>query len=474
MVLLGVATLSSFSIAERQYQASKKQVGAPYGYAAPCGYRYESHGSASAAASSVASANSTPTCSYSFIGISAFPPIGQASFQCASASFKTSSGTCSPETFNKEIQGSLAYCPDGWTHDSTLPLGDPHGCFFDPPVSECESKAGDETTMQQQCGIASCSQGWVKDPNNKIGCGPASSPSKPQGSVVPPAGSVSINGCQAVFAGRKPNGKIPVRAAGTTGSFSIYCEDTYMFTGAESGAVDSPPPPKTPPQEDAQQSDGGAGTGGLTQGAGAPAGSTGAGPNGDGSGTSGELGVPCTPTATNPCTGSGINCTPTVGKPCTSTALGSGDCIPTPSQPCDGAGGSTTTDCAASPVCTGDGIQCAQVIQTWKSVCEVNRALTEYKPEDKAAAEAQATAEEAKLTDKQTQINAAGSALLTQFQQSINQGTMTQCIPDQALNVLHHSINIPYNKLCDFFKLLRAMVLIASYFYAARIIFGAL
>lgn len=442
LMLLGVATLSSFSYAITSYspkivihylvQGTQQQIADP---AADC---------------------ATASGSFSFSG-----PDASGAFKC--------SGTTTGGSYLSVTYVPVKGCPAGFTPTNE---SDPaKACSSEaPPPPDCSDKIGQSDSRYVQCGVYTCSSGWVSDPDGKIGCNAGLSVV----GITPPQ-TATVQGCPAVLSSLnqiKP--KIPVSSVGSTAGQPIFCMATYVVTG-DSPPANPPVDPVPPPSESLK--DPGTGTGGAGSGLGSAPGApgasgTGAGKNGDGSGTAGEAGSPCIPTATNPCTGSGVDCVPTVAKPCTHTGKGSGDCIPTATQPCTGSG-SSTTQCSSSPVCTGDGVQCAQVIQTWKSTCEVNKTLSYLDPADKASADNAAQAEENKISSKQGEVDQQGQALLASFQSALSQGQGGQCMQDQSISVLSVSIEIPFSELCDLFKLIRVLLLLSAYLFSARVIFGA-
>lgn len=372
-------------------------------------------------------------------------------------------------------------CPAGYADSG---LSDPaKACVGNDttPPSDCASKIGQTETVLLKCFQQQCPTGWTRE-------GGFADCSVQISSIVwPTPATRSVNGCPAI---RTNIDTLNIRldaaeVVGNSNPIGALCNVTYTVTG-EAPPAPTPENPANPDPNAVNPSDPvspGTGTGGST-GAGAGSGNggtgtgntngTGAGPNGNGTGTPGGSGRPCTPTATVPCTGSGIDCVPTITRPCTYTGNGSGDCIPTATQPCSNTGGSSTTACDATPVCTGDGIQCAQVIQTWKSVCEVNRSLTYLDPAAKEAADNQALQAENQVAAHQAQVDLQGQSLLQGFQASLNQSTSAQCIQDEHLQVLSASVTLPYNHLCEILGLIRTLLLLSAYVYAARIIFGAL
>lgn len=340
-----------------------------------------------------------------------------------------------------------------------------------PPVVDCSSKIGHSSTVMLKCYEAVCSGGWVLDPDGKIGCNSGVS----FVSQAIPA-SIPVDGCPAAFQSMNQlSPKIQKSAVGSTTPQDIYCQVTYVVTGGPPPADPLTPPPVPPADSDLASP--GTGTGGAA-GSGANSGSgTSAqspGPNGDGSGTAGAMGSPCVPTATVPCTGSGVGCVPSVGQPCTSSGSGVGKCIPTPVEPCSDSGGSTTSDCELSPVCTGDGIQCAQVIQTWKSMCETKKALTDIPDAVKASLAAISDAGNASSVGSDSSVSSQQSSFTTQIQtvQNLINGlnSSASCLPDISLSVLGRSVVIPLTSVCSLLELLRLLLHISVDLVCVRIL----
>lgn len=369
---------------------------------------------------------------------------------------------------------SSVRCPENYIRDASKVSTDAQACYYDPPpVEDCSDKIGQSDTVMLKCYEATCPGGWVQDQDGKVGC---------DGGAVFVAqtlpAAITVAGCPALFANMNGVGpKIKLSAVGSSTPQDIFCNVTYIVTGEAPSSTDPPPsPPAAPPASDL--ADPGTGTGGAAGAAnqaagGSSDGGTSAGQNGDGSGTAGALGSPCIPTATTPCTGSGIACVPTVQKPCTSTGSGAFECIPTALEPCTGTGGSTTAACETSPVCTGDGIQCAQVLQTWKSVCELNRSVSYFDPADKTGLDAKVTAAESDLSARQTTVDTEAQGLLSRFQTATSSTSTFVCLSDINIHVLSAYVIIPLSKLCEILGLIRILIQVSAYFVAARIIFGA-
>lgn len=140
-----------------------------------------------------------------------------------------------------------------------------------------------------------------------------------------------------------------------------------------------------------------------------------------------------------------------------------------------GAGGKTgaykPAGCETAPTCSGDPLQCAALEADWKRNCE-NMGISEGSA---TAANALATASNEELKTAVTAQEAKASGFLADFNAAVASVTAAsgQCPNDAHISVMSRSITIPFSQGCVFFHFLHLLVIIGSYFAAARIIFDA-
>ena len=134
-----------------------------------------------------------------------------------------------------------------------------------------------------------------------------------------------------------------------------------------------------------------------------------------------------------------------------------------------GCSANTTTECRTAPTCTGDPINCAILLQSWKNACLLIASPTVEQQGD--------------VTKSMTETDTALSGIKSTFQASLDSAmstlpssipTSAACISDSAFRVLSLTIPIPLSKLCPYFQTMRSMLLLVAYLFAARIIFGSI
>ena len=129
----------------------------------------------------------------------------------------------------------------------------------------------------------------------------------------------------------------------------------------------------------------------------------------------------------------------------------------------------TTAECKTAPDCTGDAINCAILLQSWKNACLLVAPPTTQERQDITTATTETdSAINGIKSDLQGSLDAAMSTL------PANIPTSTACLANPSFTLLGKSIPIPLSKLCPYFQTMRAMLLLLSYLFAARIIFGSI
>lgn len=357
-------------------------------------------------------------------------------------------------------------CPDGFTRDASKPAYDSQACFKpdsnpppDPP-SDCASRIGQTEDDYFICVNIECPSGFILGSTGGYTCNP---PSSAIFRSVSPPGVISVAGCKAVLTSNELTNNLVNASVGALAA-DQYCHQVYTVTGetfdtANDGpppANSSSPPPSGSPSLDPSSSSGGPGTAGGDSGLGS--GGSSGGNNGGTSGTGDGTNAPCVPTAENPCT---------------QTGGGSYNCVPTDINPCTGVGNAQTANCEASPVCTGDAVQCGQLIQTWKSVCQVHKDLTEI---DDAT---QQKLDQLKAADGSNDLafaNASGllDLHLADFEAVIGSEPSGQCLTDIHITVLTASITIPLSEICAFLTFLKMLLHLGVDYIALRIVARAI
>lgn len=151
----------------------------------------------------------------------------------------------------------------------------------------------------------------------------------------------------------------------------------------------------------------------------------------------------------------------------------SGVCVSDPDDPDSSKSASLASDCQTAPECDGDPIQCAMYHHQWKSNCEAIRAPDENeKAQIRGAIEDTNSQIDGRENEYKDSINAiiADSGLLNN-----PVPTTAQCIPDKTINIMGGvSVTVPYSLLCPYFSLLRSMLIMVAYLFAARIIYAEL
>lgn len=383
-------------------------------------------------------------------------------------------------------------------------------CEIDNP---CMDKKDQEKELEELCGLSVCPAGAHFDTTYQV-CKNAANAVVPAQSTynVPSPGQISsFDGCEVVsLPSPDAIGRGYFKANELGGSeLSTYCPVKYKFTGnkgsdasgtGSGGSGDSPnlpaatdstsPPladlPKLPPNMYYPPTGGSCNAGDAqgTYGAGDSAVPVCAKQSGQGDGGNDPSdglkcldGSPIPTSGTCPTTdgGGGDNPTPTT---CPNNAPKNTDGTCPTSTTGGGAGGSctsttcsanTTTECRTAPTCRGDAINCAILLQSWKNACLLIASPT--------------SEQQADITKSMTETDTALSGIKSTYQASLdsamsglpsNISTSSVCLADSSFTLLGKSIPIPLSKLCPYFQTMRSMLLLLSYLFAARIIFGSI
>lgn len=451
IIFIACLIFSAFSSAERAYSPKTLQ-----GPVAPFSHLYGSGYASLDAALAAANLVSHNAGCFDWSITATFQPSAVGSYHAADM-HTDSQGKSSCGTFTKPITAyAKMLCPEGYTADTSKADTDPQACWTDtpppPPPSDCSSKIGQTFTQNMVCGTVNCPSGLIADSSGQLYCNP---PGSSYFSPVTIPQSISDGTCVGVYTSQD------ALSGGTSASPGdvrgpLYCNVTYTYTG-ESASTDTPTNNSSPPSSSLSPSSmpdssgggsGGGGTGGG--GAGGDSGGSGGGTTGTGGGTQ----APCVPTAENPCT---------------QTGGGSYDCVPTDINPCNGAGNAQTANCDVTPVCTGDAVQCGQLVQTWKSVCQVHEDLT--KIDDST----QQKLDQLKSYDGSSDPTFASSeslldSHLSDFEAIVSSEPSGQCLSDIHIAVLTASITIPLSQICGFLTFLKMLLHLGCDYIALRII----
>lgn len=151
----------------------------------------------------------------------------------------------------------------------------------------------------------------------------------------------------------------------------------------------------------------------------------------------------------------------------------SGACVADTTNPDNKTSASLATDCVTAPACDGDPIQCAIYNAQWRNNCEATRAPNEN--------------EKAAVRGAIDDTNAQMDAIENEYKQSVDSiisgsgllnnpvPTTSSCIPDKQIVIVNGlSVTVPYSLLCPYFSLLRSMLILVAYLFAARIVYAEL
>lgn len=150
-----------------------------------------------------------------------------------------------------------------------------------------------------------------------------------------------------------------------------------------------------------------------------------------------------------------------------------GVCVTDTTDPSQKTSASLATDCVTAPACDGDPIQCAIYNAQWRNNCEATRSPNEN---EKAAVKGAIDDTNAQMdgleADYKNSVDAiiSGSGLLNN-----PVPTTSSCIPDKQIVIVNGlSVTVPYSLLCPYFSLMRSMLILVAYLFAARIVYAEL
>jgi len=158
------------------------------------------------------------------------------------------------------------------------------------------------------------------------------------------------------------------------------------------------------------------------------------------------------------CAPGDLNCTDAAGGTCDvgEACVEGGDlgtCDPQ-TQNCQGEGtGSTSGSCSVEPFCSGDAIQCAILVQSWKNTCSVYDVQGEKPPWEGDADYGRDLADEAEEVDISTGLDDAGFA-------------GGSCPADISLEMLGQTINIGFAEICNLAAIIRIFVILFTLMWA--------
>ena len=246
-------------------------------------------------------------------------------------------------------------------------------------------------------------------------------------------------------------------SAGNPKPGTFNCAATYT------GSVCAAPPP-TPDNPSPSAPAPGTGVGGAPDGPAPPkpTGQTGGaepGGAGDGLGCANGMAKDSAGNCTGVGTGQGA------GRGGSGSGDGSGSCDPTTGV-CTGSTAEGGYDCHAPPTCTGDAVQCAILIDSWRQICltapvdnnEINTALVN----GGADPSAQLPQQSINIGDK---LSAAGVFSI--------QSSIPACPAPIALSLHTGNVSVSYQPFCDLASMLRPLVLSIFGFMAFRVFAGA-
>lgn len=341
------------------------------------------------------------------------------------------------------------------------------------PVNPCDAKKDQEVNTQVQCGTYTCSAGGVL---KTIAPGISACTNGP-GVFIPisPPNSIIKDNCRADSGVVSDGNQFVDNNTDGKSSATAYCDATYKYNGqyAEAPDTDSANADGKVLPGVVAPGDGGCPDGyasGQLNGANVcvknDSGGTGDNGSGDGSG-SGSGDGSGSGSGTGDGSGSGDN--------------GAGDCDPA-TMTCDETGGtgsgqggngtgSASDNCDAAPSCSdSDAIECQTMTQVWKSNCALMRSASQA---DKDKVDDSRETSDDIYADAKDDLQSSLTGIFGDFSSGMNKSNSAQCISDTSFTVFGRSITIPFNRICPFFQVLHALVLIFAYMFAARIVWDA-
>ena len=359
----------------------------------------------------------------------------------------------------------------------------PPECVNTEPV-DCSSKAGHSVNITQQCGTVACAIGqtWLVGSDGKSSCSSGSKSGWP--TATPHPSPISKDGCEAVF--DHTVGISILKADAGKQSVPAYCNDQYQYTGQAANSSDGQPNQGANAGLTADTNDptdGGCpagtfhGTGPLGESCyGTPSdGANSGSPNGTGN----SGGVP-NGTGNSGGTGNDPNGTANSGSPNgTSNSGGSGgsgaahgSANSGSNSGCTDCTADTAGDCESPPPCSGDAIQCAILVQSWKNTCYMTHGPDSGKQGDADEAAASGAKD---YTEQQKGFSDGVKSIMDNFFSSAD-GNQYQgsCPGDIDIPYVNgQQIVIAVSRWCPAMQIIRMLLLAFAYLSAARIIFNA-
>lgn len=122
-------------------------------------------------------------------------------------------------------------------------------------------------------------------------------------------------------------------------------------------------------------------------------------------------------------------------------------------------------DCATQPTCTGDAIQCAIAVDTWKNRCAMTPTDEQKAAYDAAVAAGSSGGSDNPVAD----ANREKHDLSTAFS-GITESFGSQCVPDLNFTVMNKSVNISTEKWCYWLGIIGNVGVMVSIFAAISLI----
>jgi hypothetical protein len=341
----------------------------------------------------------------------------------ATVEYVITEGQCSPNTVFAPLPPPLI-CPSG-QHIITDSSGSQRMCAANPSPT-CKAS---ETLVNNQC---------VPNPNY---C---------------PAGSSSgtVNGVQTCVQGS---------GGGSSGGGSSGGGDSG---GGSSGGGSSGGGSSGGGSSGGGSSGGGSSSGGSSGGGSSGGGSSGGGSSGGGSSGGGSSGGGSSGGGSSGGGDSG-------GGSGGGGSGGNGTCDPSKTT-CAPKGSATTMSCITKtpPSCSGDALQCAMIIQQWKSTCDVYNAIHD-KPDnyDQTVSDTLTSLKPDTTNENITGSQSSLESALSKATSYINLGHETSSISDMNIDVMGRTYLIPLSKANSLFMILAMFFHLATYMLCFKMIF---
>jgi len=120
-------------------------------------------------------------------------------------------------------------------------------------------------------------------------------------------------------------------------------------------------------------------------------------------------------------------------------------------------------DCSAPPTCSGDAIDCAVLVQTWRTMCNPSPSDADLE----AATGLTTVADPNSIFGEATEVDVS-----TAFDTSSPYGGGA-CPPDRVVNILGSAITIEFSKFCALLQAVGYLVMVAAVMVSSKIVIGA-